>query len=215
MRILELFKGTGSVSKYIEKYHPDCEIISLDIFKKFNPTICKDIIDWNYKEYPCGYFDIIWASPECKIYSILQGNLLKNKWGDENTWRHNLEVARRSNDKYVLRVLEIIEYFKPEKWFIENPYYSNMKEIPEMKKLNSYRFDYCRFGFDYQKPTRIWSNVKLESKKCICKGPHKIRVCICNKLKLNKGQKPDPTDMNKRYSIPENLIKELFISPIV
>ena len=81
MRLLELFKGTGSIGKWCEKAHPDWDVVSLDILPKFKPTICSDIMDWDYKTYPTGYFDIIWASPECKVYSTLQHSLNINRWG--------------------------------------------------------------------------------------------------------------------------------------
>jgi site-specific DNA-cytosine methylase len=70
MKILELFSGTKSVSKAF----PDDEIVSLDIISKHQPTIVCDIMEWNYKEYPPGSFDIIWASPPCIEYSILKHN---------------------------------------------------------------------------------------------------------------------------------------------
>ena len=211
MRVLELFKGTGSIGKYINKAHPEWEVISLDILSKYNPTICIDIIDWDYKVYEPGYFDIIWASPECKVYCNLQGSLLKQKWGNnEEDQKANLEKARRNNDKYVLRALEIIEYFKPSKWFIENPWNSNMKTIPELNQLPSYRFDYCRFGFPYQKPTRIWSNKILENMKCNCKKGHEYQLCMSNHFKDRKNHRPDKSkSIRDRYRIPEPLIEYL------
>jgi hypothetical protein len=146
----------------------------------------------------------------------LQQSLNIGRWGKtRDDAKANLEKTRREHDKYVLRVLDIIEHFKPKKWFIENPWSSNMKTIPQLKKLASYRFDYCRFGFDYQKPTRIWSNVELESKPCNCfpkkqkeKTPnkHKTRLCI-------QGKNPEYRDLTKstdeRYQIPEQLVEEL------
>ncbi len=48
MKILELFKGSGSITKYYEG--TDNEVISLDFEKKYEPDICCDIMDWNYKE---------------------------------------------------------------------------------------------------------------------------------------------------------------------
>lgn len=224
MKVLELFKGTGSIGKWIEKNHPDCEVVSLDILPKFNPTICCDIMDWDYKSYPIGHFDIIWASPECKVYSILQQSLNLNRWGKtKEEAKINLEATRRENDKYVLRVLDIIEYFKPAKWFIENPWSSNMKNIPQLKALKSNRFDYCRFGFDYQKPTRIWSNVDLDDMKCDCfrpkvepsvtaKGPavrrHKLQVCI-DGWKGYKAGHIGGHGKQSAYPIPEQLVEHL------
>lgn len=215
MKILELFKGTGSIGKWVEQNHPDWEVTSLDILAKFKPTICCDIMEWDYKSLPPKHFDMIWASPECKVYSTLQDGLNIRRWGKtREEAKANLEGARRDHDKYVIRVLDIIEHFKPKKWFIENPWNSNMKTIPKLKELPSYRFDYCRFGFDYQKPTRIWSNVELESKTCNC-FPKKQKQTNRGKHKKFVGCYDitnDPRSVkttNERYQIPQLLIGEL------
>jgi len=50
MKLLELFSGTGSVSKSVGHLYD--EIISIDILEKFNPTEVADILKWNYKKYP-------------------------------------------------------------------------------------------------------------------------------------------------------------------
>ena len=51
-----------------------------------------------------------------------------------------------------------------------------MKDLTHFTDRPSYRFDYCRFGFTYQKPTRIWSNKELKEMKCECKEKHKFRL---------------------------------------
>ena len=64
MRSLDLFCGTKSFSKIANQ--KGYETTTLDILEKFNPTICCDLMDWDYKVNPPGYYDIIWASPNCK-----------------------------------------------------------------------------------------------------------------------------------------------------
>ena len=223
MKVLELFKGTGSVGKCISILHPDWEITSLDILNKYKPTICCDIMDWDYKVYEPKHFDIIWASPECKVYSTLQQSLNIGRWGKtRDEQKANLEKKRRENDKYVLRVLDIIDYLKPAKWFIENPWASNMKTIPQLAALDSYRFDYCRFGFDYQKPTRIWSNIKFEDMKCNCfpkpkpkeekpKRGHKLCIGIdkASKVCNYQGELIKANTKIPAYQIPEKLVEHL------
>ena len=208
MRILELFKGTGSVSQVLQQ--AGHEIISLDILPKFNPTHTCDILDFDYKQYPPKHFDIIWASPECKVYSQLQttnvGATRKFKTREE------LDDVRQEHSKYVEKVLEIIEYFDPAEWYIENPYFSAMKDLPCMKELPSHRFDYCRFGTVYQKPTRVWSNrTDLENHVCTCTTKrHLFKLGIARSRMVVVNQETDVTNAIDRYRIPEELLRYIF-----
>ena len=64
MRILELFAGTESLAKVARE--KDHEVITLDICPKHNPTICVDLLVWNYEAFPPDHFDYIHASCPCK-----------------------------------------------------------------------------------------------------------------------------------------------------
>jgi len=205
VNVLELFKGTGSIGQCIKEKYPEWKVVSLDILKKFNPDICIDILKWDYKQYPKDYFDIIWASPECKIFSALQNTHIGRKW----TSKEHLKEEQKKHWCFVLKVLEIINYFQPAVYFIENPYYSAMKNIPEMKKLKSFKFDYCAFGFNYKKPTRIWTNIDLISKTCKC-IKHDFNIGKTGKMALSTGYKSDSTNLKQRYSIPITLLDYLF-----
>ena len=207
-RILILFKGTGSVDALFERL--GWEVVSLDILKKFNPTHQCDIMDFVYTQYPRGHFDIIWASPECKVYSKLQRTNVGvgRKYKD----KEELERVRQENSKYVYQVLKMLWYFDPDEYYIENPWDSAMKDLEWMLPLRSYRFDYCQFDFPYKKPTRIWTNRRdLEDRKCTCTGAHPFRLGIKSKsLIKNENQGSDPTNTKLRYRIPQGLLTYLF-----
>lgn len=209
MRILELFKGTGSITNYF-KDDPDVEIISLDILPKYNATITCDIIDWNYKIYDIGYFDIIWASPECKIFSMLQNTLIGRKWKDKK----ELQDKQKENSIYILKTIEIIEYFKPNFYFIENPLHSKIWTYVPEEYANKYVVvDYCAFGYNYKKPTKILTNKSLNNVRCKCKK-HNFKIGITSKKETQKSKhNPDITSVNQRYSIPPDLIKYLLTIP--
>jgi site-specific DNA-cytosine methylase len=209
MKILELFKGSGSITKYFEN-KKDVEVISLDILKKFEPTICCDIMEFDYKKYEIGYFDIIWASPECKIFSILQYTHIGKKWKN----REELDKEREKHKIFINKTIEIIDYLKPKKYFIENPRYSAIwKYINNKDYLNKYIIvDYCRFGTDYKKPTKILTNVKKDNVLCLHTKAHKYNIGIISKsLIKNKDKIADPTNTLIRYSIPQGLLDYLFI----
>jgi site-specific DNA-cytosine methylase len=201
MRLLELFAGSKSVSKAVG--HLFDETVSIDIVKESNPTICIDILLWDYKVYSRDYFHSIWASPPCTEYSHL-------KYAQPNSPR-NLELA----DSLVKKSIEIIEYFKPEIWFIENPKTGLLKTRPFMTRFNFYDVDYCAYSdWGYKKQTRIWTNkTGFTAKKCL--GTGKCPNMTGKQHKYSTGNsylKTKATVKNRStlYRIPEKLIIDLF-----
>ncbi|MDA8583357.1 hypothetical protein N9L68_03970 [bacterium] len=84
------------------------EVVSLDKKSDYNPTICVDILEWDYTVHPPGQWDVVWASPECTQCSIARSKAKTPR---------DLEYA----DSLVQKALEIIEYFNPRAWSLENP----------------------------------------------------------------------------------------------
>ena len=208
MKILELFKGSGSITKYYEG--TDNEVISLDFEKKYEPNICCDIMDWNYKEYAVGYFDIIWASPECKIFSMLQNCRIGNHKNASWKNKEELKEQRDINSKFIKKTIEIIKYFNPTFYFIENPLYSKIWDYVEDEYKNKFVIvDYCYFEYNYKKPTKILTNKELENKRCSCKK-HDMRIGLHGCKMVNAVvKKKDNTNLMDRYSIPPLLLKYL------
>ena len=140
MRLLELFSGTGSVGAVAKNLHWD--VVSLDLK---GANINCDILEWDYGQYPKCYFDFIWASLPCTEYSIAK-----------TTGVRKIDYANR----IVLKTLEIIDYFNPKIWIIENPQTGLLKKQEFMQGLAYYDLDYCKYGMPYRKRTRLWSNLK-------------------------------------------------------
>lgn len=208
MRLLELFSGTKSVSKAVGHLYD--EIVSVDILNKNKPTIWTDILLWDYRIYSPGYFDAIWASPPCTEYSKAKTKGIRD-----------IELA----NSIVKRTLEIIEYFKPDKWFIENPETGMLKDQDFMLGIPFYDVDYCQYGKEYRKRTRIWTlkdnfNARICNKNTCTKMIGKRHISSCgngysNDTKTSSiysGRKYTNRTIAKdeKYSIPENLIVELF-----
>tara|TARA_R100001463_G_scaffold107505_1_gene162096 strand:- start:284 stop:910 length:627 start_codon:yes stop_codon:yes gene_type:complete len=205
-KVLELFKGSGSITTYFS--NTDYEVISLDILKKYNPTICSDIMEWDYTIYPPHHFDIIWASPECKIFSMLQNTWIGRKWRD----KQHLQETRDEHSCFILKTMEIIDYFKPKHYFVENPKDSKIWDyIPDEFKDKYIIVDYCFFGYDYKKPTKILTNKDLTNKRCSCKK-HGMRLGLvgCKMENCETVEKVDNTTLLQRYSIPPKLLDYLF-----
>ena len=150
MKLLELFSGTGSVGKVAKNF--GIEVVSLD--KDMDADIKTDIMDWDYKVYPPHYFHIIWASPPCTEYSMAK-TIGERKIEESNA--------------IVLKVLEIIKYFDPIFYMIENPQSGLLKNQYFMKEIPYDDVDYCKYGMPYRKRTRIWNNIHGWTPRPLCK----------------------------------------------
>ena len=206
MKVLELFSGTGSIKKVCDELSWEC--VSVDITSELYPVDYEvDILTWDYKKLPKDSFDIIWASPPCNSFSSM---LFLSPHIDQN------KLIREVGLPLLNKTLEIIDYFNPTYFFIENPNSGLMKNfindlIPYIKVC------YCRYGYEYMKPTRIWTNAQVIGKWCNCKGKHKKSIGTTRKTDTDKfkvGTSKKNMKLSQKYSIPSNLIRELFSSLI-
>jgi site-specific DNA-cytosine methylase len=156
MKILELFSGNKSISKVFKQKDPSWEVVSLDFVESLNPDICIDILQWDYKIYPEGHFDVIWASPDCRSWSVA-GHGQHRKLPTLAPLTETAVIG----EQLVHKTLEIINYFRPKIWFIENPR-GLMRHFPPMKALpNCHLVYYSNYEYPMSKPTNIWSNIRL------------------------------------------------------
>lgn len=197
MKVLEIFAGTQSFSKGVKRNSLDNETVTVDILDKFKPTIQTDILTWDYTIYPEGYFDVIWCSPPCTEYSIAK-----------TRGERNLDLA----DSLVKKSFEIIDYFKPKHWIVENVgtglLVDRMKDI--RPNLDSYLVDYCAYGKPYRKRTILWSNINLDLKLCAGKGSCPSMTGIKHNGSVGNGTtKYNPLKISsvwEKDAIPEKLI---------
>ena len=194
--MLELFSGTKSISKAVGDQFT--EVISVDMVDKYKPTILTDILKWDYKVYPPGYFHTIWSSPPCTEYSMLNQSI-PNKIP-------NLVLA----DSIVQKTIEIIEYFKPHRWYMENPQTGTLKDREFIWGVPFYDIDYCAYAmWGYRKRTRIWTNVdNFKPKLCLGKGKCPNMDGARHRIGIGCGY--GFTTLAERYRIPDTLVKDLF-----
>ena len=199
VKLLELFKGTGSVGKVAKELNWD--VLSLDFDKKFNPDINSDILKWDYKTYSKdnNYIpDYIWASPPCNTFSKLA---FIHKHRDPKT---GIAITKQAKEgtKILHKTLRIINYFKklnPKlKFIIENPK-AMMRLDKRMQKLPRETTLYCLYGDARRKETDFFHNIKngLDIKKCD-ECPHEKHIDF-----ITVSPKKD------RIVIPPELVRHL------
>jgi site-specific DNA-cytosine methylase len=207
MRSLELFSGTGSISKVLRER--GWSTITLDLDPKANPDILTDIREWNFTEFPPDYFDFIWASPVCTHYSVARTTAKTPR---------DLEWA----DSLVKAALRIIGYFNPSKgWVLENPATGMLKSRPFMRFLPVLtEQDYCQWNsaeHPYQKRTRFWGVLprELPSRRCNKNCPYADGKRHFKTAQLGPGPPTDtPFPRSQLYSLPP-LLCEAFADLLI
>lgn len=206
-RLLELFCGNKCVGKVFET--AGFEVISLDYNKKFNATHAEDILTWNYKQYDPNYFNVVWASPDCRTFSMSSNGKYRNKKNIYGKQGEHLQDAINANNM-IYRLIEILKYFKCDAWFIENPrallyHFPPLQEF--IKEINGYNTTvfYGNYGWKFPKPTHLWSNIPLWDKE---KSP----VMDTSFYTFKNGKKVFKeldNHKSKRSLIPDGLIERI------
>tara|TARA_R110000823_G_scaffold301545_3_gene422585 strand:- start:2872 stop:3552 length:681 start_codon:yes stop_codon:yes gene_type:complete len=215
VKLLELFKGTGSFGKAAKK--KGWTVVSLDNETKYNPDIVADILKWNYKELDF-IPDVITASPPCASFSVLALTRKTKFISSQESGTPGMSSKVRNSDtmkalgpsaflgdKLLKRTIEIINYFRKKnpklKFVMENPR-GSMYKSPLMVKLRPYEESvtyYCFYRDTRTKRTSFFNNFNLKLREGSCRGTGGD---------MTKGAGLLP--LCKRYAIPQTLITSIF-----
>lgn len=157
--IVSLFDFTGNWSNpYKENGY---EIIQIDIQKGI------DILTWDYTKVPRDSVYGVLAACPCTDFALSGARHFARKDSDGTT---------EQSVKLVKKTIEIIQYFNPVFWVIENPMSRIHKLNPELGNVE-FKFDPCDFaGYcegekqdenRYNKKTWLWGNFNHPIKKRI------------------------------------------------
>lgn len=203
MRTLELFAGSQSFTKGIKRQFADAECITVDMSYHFQSTHHINVLDWDYRIYPPGHFDLLWASPPCTQYSKAKTRGVRDLEGADNLVR---------------KVFEMIDYFKPQAWVIENVgtglLVNRMKDI---RDVPIFMTDYCCYGKPVRKRTVLWSNKTL--RLLLCPGRGQCNQMIDNKHISSVGN--GRYELKYRNTIPyesfirKNAVPDLLIDAVI
>jgi hypothetical protein len=168
IKILELFAGKNSFSK-IARERFFFKTTTTDIKALPGIDVQCDIADFRVT----GYYDAIWASPECRCFSIASGGKHFLKIG--GTYKSLTEDAEKSR-KMVTDMIRVIH-----EALVINPallFYNPVGLITKVSDLQvglfcpflfrEVRIDQCYYGRDCKKPTMIYTNsLSFKGMRCL------------------------------------------------
>lgn len=137
--ILSLFDYSGNWSEPYK--NNNFEVIQID------EKLGTNILDWDYKIINKDRIFGILAAPPCTDFSLSGACWWKEK--------DKKGITKKSID-LVKKTLEIINYFNPNFWALENPVGRIEKLIPELKSKKMITFNPCDFGDPYTKKTILY-----------------------------------------------------------
>ena len=138
--IIDLCAGLGGFSQAF-KNDPKYEVITIDIQKKFKPTIIADVCNLPLKDNlkPLALL----ASPDCRFFSLACTQFPR--------------VGIMKALEMVGACFEAVARLKPKQYLIENPR-ARLRHIIGKPKQTIFYSDY---GYKTQKPTDLWGNIFL------------------------------------------------------
>jgi hypothetical protein len=166
MNVLELFAGSRSIGKEAEKL--GMNVFSSDLIEFDGINYPVSILDFDVSKVPFKP-DIIWASPPCTGFSVAA---IGRNWNHDKTPKTD---SARLGILLVEKTIEIINYYNPTYWFIENPR-GMLRKMPIMEQFKRNSVTYCQYGDERMKPTDIWTNSSAWIPKPTCKNGDSCHV---------------------------------------
>tara|TARA_Y100000593_G_C4172324_1_gene267662 strand:+ start:42 stop:668 length:627 start_codon:yes stop_codon:yes gene_type:complete len=208
MKALELFAGSRSFGKVAEKF--GYEVLSVDINPFENIDYITDILDFDYSKVDFKP-KIIWSSPPCTYFSVAS---IGHHWNEDNTPKTEEAILGM---RILNKTLEIIDYYKPKYFFIENPVGKMRRKI---KGINRATVTYCSYSDNRMKPTDIWSNHIYDMFNT--EGWRPKPQCFagnkkCHHEEAPRGSKTGTQGLKNNYErskIPEKLLIDIVASTL-
>jgi len=202
MKVLELFAGSRSIGKAAESL--GMEVFSSDLLQFDKIDYAVSILDFDVTKVPFKP-NVIWASPPCTGFSVAA---LGHHWtGGKGAYIPATDTARLGIE-LVKKTIEVIEYFQPEYWFIENPR-GVLRKMPFMERFKRNTVTYCQYGDERMKPTDIWTNSDKWVPRKMCKNGAPCHVAAPRGSRTGTQGRSNAYERSK---IPDQLCLEILKS---
>lgn len=185
---VDLCSGKGGFSQSF-KEHLDWNIITVDIERKFKPTIIADVCYLPLRDNLEP--SVLLASPPCQRFSVACP-----EWPKVGIMKAMMMVGA---------CFEAVARLKPKRWLIENPRGRLRWFIG--KPRQTIRYSDYDFKYKVNKVTDFWGNIPFP----MVKAERKIKVGHVEKGWFRRGFNYDlPRDRSRRSIIPKGVSEAVY-----
>lgn len=204
IKILELFAGSRSIGKAAESL--GFEVFSVDWEKYDGIDLAIDIEQMTPEMVPFVP-DGVWASPDCKTYSIAAISHHRNGTEPKSDYAKKCDAV----NTHFISLIKHWQTINPEMvFFIENPR-GMLRKMPFMQEFKRYTTWYCTYGDDRAKPTDVWTNSTTWVPRPQCRNGNRQ----CHHAPAARGAKTGTQGRNNSYNrskIPAQLCEDVMKS---
>jgi hypothetical protein len=204
MNILELFAGSKSIGNVAEQLRMN--VYSSDIEQFGGIDYVVDILEFDVNKVPFKP-DVIWASPPCTGFSVAA---IGRNWTKTDGDAIPKSDTARLGIELVKKTIEIIDYFNPKYFFIENPR-GMLRKLQIMQGFKRHSVTYCQYGDSRMKPTDIWTNSETWIPRPACKNGD---TCHVSAPRGSRTGTQGLANAFERSKIPNQLCEEILKSCI-
>jgi hypothetical protein len=204
MNILELFAGSKSIGNVAEQLRMN--VYSSDIEQFGGIDYVVDILEFDVNKVPFKP-DVIWASPPCTGFSVAA---IGRNWTKTDGDAIPKSDTARLGIELVKKTIEIIDYFNPKYFFIENPR-GMLRKLQIMQRFKRHSVTYCQYGDSRMKPTDIWTNSETWIPIPACKNGD---TCHVSAPRGSRTGTQGLANAFERSKIPNQLCEEILKSCI-
>lgn len=137
--VISLYDFTGTWSAPYRK--AGCRVLQVESKLGF------DVFDWNYRIIPPELVAGILAAPPCTDFTVSGAQYWKQK---------DKRGQTRESLRLVKRTIEIVKFFNPDFWALENPVGRLNKLLPELEQFGPWYFEPYWYGDSWSKKTGLW-----------------------------------------------------------
>jgi hypothetical protein len=201
MKILELFAGSRSIGRNAESL--GYKVFSVDWVPYEGINLSKDIENLRKSDIPFVP-DMIWASPDCKTYSVLAVRHHRNGIIPKTAYAKKCDAV---NTHFISLIKKYLKINPKMVFFIENPR-GMLRKMPFMQSFKRHTVWYCQYGHQCAKPTDIWTNCTTWVPRPPCHNGN----TKCHHLRVPRGTSGGIQGMKNSYErskIPDALCIEV------